>query len=75
MPLVTSFIDDLRGAFGCDEIDEAIRRGLRGEGVFWASEGGVEVGSCGERRNEVKGSDLVLSHFHEVEDKRGRKKR
>ncbi|WP_019142485.1 hypothetical protein [Noviherbaspirillum massiliense] len=43
MPVVTAWIDALRAAFGKDEIDAAIRRGL-GDGTFWAMENGRIVG-------------------------------
>lgn len=44
MPLVASFIDDLRSAFGADEINAQIRGGLQGLPTFWAKEGGREIG-------------------------------
>ncbi len=45
MPSVTAFIDDLREAFGKDMIDGQIRKGMKGEPVFYASENGVEIGT------------------------------
>lgn len=45
MPHVTVFIDSLRAAFGTEMIDKQIRRGMRGEPTFWASENGIEVGT------------------------------
>ena len=45
MPLVAQFIDECREAFGVAEINEQIRKGMRGEGTFWAQENGYEVGS------------------------------
>ncbi len=48
MPKVTAFIDDLRSAFGVDEIDNVIRRGLHAdckpEQRFFAAEAGHEMG-------------------------------
>jgi hypothetical protein len=44
MPEITGFVDALRDAFGREEIDSAIKRGLR-DGTFWALEGGFVVGS------------------------------
>ena len=48
MPQVTAFIDDLRAAFGVDEIDNVIRRGLhadcKSEQRFFAAEAGYEMG-------------------------------
>ena len=45
MPAVTAFVDNLRAAFGAEYINGAIRQGLRGRPVFWASEGGHELGT------------------------------
>lgn len=46
MPLCAAFADDLRREFGSAEITEQIRRGMKGEpGLFWAREGGHEVGT------------------------------
>lgn len=44
MPQVTAFIDDLRAAYGKEEVDNWIKQGLR-EGTFWAEENGIIVGS------------------------------
>lgn len=43
MPTVAAFIDDLRAAFGEEEVTGWIREGMR-TGRFYASEGGVEIG-------------------------------
>lgn len=46
MPTVTAFIDDLRSAFGADQVDPSIRAGMRGEpNRFFASEGGHALGT------------------------------
>ena len=45
MPEVTAFIDSMRKEFGAAEIDSIIRRGMRGEPVFYAREGGIEIGT------------------------------
>lgn len=44
MPTVAGWIDDLRAAFGAEQINAAIRAGLDGQPTFWASENGREVG-------------------------------
>ena len=49
MPEITAWIDDLRQVFGRASIDAQIRRGLRGECVFYARENGHEVGAPGPR--------------------------
>ena len=43
MPEVASFIDSLREAFGKDEIDIQIRKGMRGEPEFFAREIGPHI--------------------------------
>lgn len=45
MPITTAWIDDLRAAFGKAYIDEIIRRGMRGDPVFSASEAGHTIGT------------------------------
>jgi hypothetical protein len=45
MPQVTAFIDRLRNTFGRDNIDAVIRRGMKGEPVFYASENGHTIGT------------------------------
>ncbi|MFM1991325.1 MAG: hypothetical protein RJA99_4282 [Pseudomonadota bacterium] len=56
MPEVAAFVDDLRAAFGEQQINGAIRSGLRGRPHFWAAEGGHELGTwwprCGARDDE-----------------------
>lgn len=51
MPEVTAFIDSLRVVFGKDAINDQIRKGMAGEAMFWASEGGHEIG---KRNTEAK---------------------
>lgn len=45
MPQVSAWIDDLREAFGAELINDRIRRGLTGEPVFFAEEGGIARGT------------------------------
>ena len=45
IPKTAALIDDLRDAFGADEINALIKAGLHGAGTFWASENGREIGS------------------------------
>jgi len=44
MPICAAFIDDLRNAFGKEEIDAAIQRGMK-DGSFYAREGEIEIGT------------------------------
>ena len=46
MPEVAAFVDQMRDAFGKDEIDQQIRRGMRGEPTFYARESGHELGTA-----------------------------
>lgn len=74
MPQVTAWIDELRQAFGADVIDEAIRRGMRGQPTFWARENGQELGTrAPEGRGVALSVDqLVLESIHPA--KRGQRR-
>lgn len=55
MPTVAGWIDDLRSAFGADQVDPSIRAGLRGEpDKFWAREAGHELGTAFEEGRRVQ---------------------
>jgi hypothetical protein len=45
MPGTTAWIDEFRAVFGKDYIDSIIKRGMRGEPVFSASENGYTIGT------------------------------
>ncbi len=45
MPGTTAWIDEFRAVFGKEYIDSIIRRGMRGEPVFSASEAGHTIGT------------------------------
>jgi hypothetical protein len=45
MPVTAALIDEFRKVFGAASIDGMIRRGMRGEPVFFASENGHTVGT------------------------------
>ncbi len=49
MPQVSAWVDDLRAAFGDELINGQIKAGIRGEAVFFATEGGVELGTRDDR--------------------------
>ena len=49
MPEVTAFIDSMREAFGRDEIDAQIRKGMKGGDEFFARENGITYGRRDER--------------------------
>lgn len=54
MPSTAAFIDALRAEFGVAEINEQIRRGMKGErGMFWAREAGHEGGTRDPREGVV----------------------
>jgi len=57
MPVTAAWIDRMRLAFGADHIDGQIRKGMKGESVFWASENGHTVGTMdSEGRTAGQGS-------------------
>lgn len=61
MPTTAAIIDDLRSAFGADEINAAIRDGMQGGERFYACEAGLEIGRRVELGGYVlSGSDMVL---------------
>jgi len=63
MPLVTAFIDDLRAAFGADEINALIRGATRdGLPTFYACEGGHSVGVPlpALRGTEISAAQIVI---------------
>lgn len=45
MPTVARWIDDLRSAWGAEQIDQAIRAGMNGQPTFYAAENGQQIGS------------------------------
>lgn len=62
MPNVAAFIDDMRDTFGADVINAQIRRGMKGEPGFWASENGHEIGcKMPPARHEVTAAQMVLN--------------
>lgn len=55
MPTVAAFVDEMRKAFGADQVDPSIRAGLRGEpDKFWAREAGHELGTPFEEGRRVQ---------------------
>ena len=76
MPLVTAWIDDLRGAFGRDVIDGLIRKAtVEGLPTFYASEGGRTVGVPlpALRGVEVGAADMVIHQPERKPDAKNRK--
>lgn len=46
MPTIAAFVDELREVFGAETINRSIKAGMAGQpGKFWATEGGMEVGT------------------------------
>ena len=60
MPGITAWLDDLRGAFGADTINAAIRGGLAGRPTFYAEENGVTIGTPRPRPYGTIGVDGYL---------------
>lgn len=46
MPQCAAFIDEMRAAFGAEEINAQIKLGMQGAQTFHAVENGHEVGTC-----------------------------
>ncbi|WP_338861428.1 hypothetical protein IHE31_00360 (plasmid) [Mycetohabitans rhizoxinica] len=64
MPQVAAFVDALRAAFGDVEIDSMIARGLAGEPVFYAQEGGESIGTPAPCSSEGwRGTGLAARHY------------
>lgn len=45
MPAISAWLDGLRAAFGTATINAAIKDGIAGRPVFYATENGIEVGT------------------------------
>lgn len=45
MPTISAFIDEMREAFGADDINASIKAGMAGQPTFYACEGGATVGT------------------------------
>ena len=64
MPEISTWVRELRAAFGDDVLDDAIARGRRGEATFYAFENGHSFGTKAEGiHNSWKGEGLVDRHF------------
>lgn len=78
MPKCAAFVDALRAAFGVQEIDDVIRRGLRPDcnpahRVFF-SESGVTLGTRPlDPVNAVSATDMVIGPPPAIEKKRGQR--
>jgi hypothetical protein len=70
MPAVAAWIDELRSAFGTEEIDRQIRAGMRGEPVFFASENGYTVGTPSPQRVRVQWDKRGIPYVVGEQDKR-----
>ena len=77
MPFTTAVIDYFRSVFGQQEIDAVIKAGIRGEPVFYAREGGQEIGTRSApptvfvRCSEM---ELIVAKPDETATVRGRKR-
>jgi len=60
MPGVAAFIDDLRSAFGKDEINDQVRAGLKGKPTFHATENGYEIGTPFKPEQGIKLSETIV---------------
>lgn len=61
MPKVTAWIDDLRAAFGADDINAVIKAGMQGVPGFHASEAGHSAGTpAAQRGTEICAAQMVI---------------
>lgn len=65
MPLCAAFVAEMRAAFGADQINPEIRKGMAGEPTFWASENGHEIGTKDTRKG-LKLSQMVIDPMPEA---------
>ena len=63
MPTVAAIIDDLRDAFGAEDINPSIKGGMAGVPTFYARENGHEIGTPLDLagRKVVGGEDMVIN--------------
>ena len=63
MPTVAAWIDELREAFGADQINPQIKAGIDGQPTFWARENGQEIGTRApyDANKAIDMSDTVVS--------------
>ena len=63
MPTVAAIIDDLRDAFGAEDINQSIRNGMAGVPTFYARENGQEIGTPLDLAGlkVVGGEDMVIN--------------
>lgn len=61
MPAVSAWIDDLRLAFGRDDVTRWVREGLA-DGTFHAAENGHEIGTPAPKPdNSINLADMVIA--------------
>lgn len=68
MPTVAGWIDELREAFGTDQVNQQIRRGMNGQQAFFAEENGHRIGTPFDEPDPAKvfsGARLVVNPTRE----------
>lgn len=60
MPQTAAFIDSLRLTFGRLDIDQQIRKGLKGEPTFWAEENGRTIGTKPADGSVISSAHMVF---------------
>lgn len=53
MPAISSWVANMRLAFGDAHIDDVVLRGRKGEAVFYAAENGISFGTKSESSSNV----------------------
>lgn len=65
MPVTAQLIDEYRAVFGKDNIDQVIRRAMKGEPVFYAVENGLTFGTPSPPRVRVQWDERGLPYVIE----------
>ena len=73
MPVVAGWVDEMRAAFGVDEINKAIRNGMSGKQTFHATENGCEIGTAMVSVIVINGCDMVVNKPDPDESGRAKK--
>jgi hypothetical protein len=70
MPVTAQLIDEYRAVFGKDNIDQLIRRAMKGEPVFYAEENGHTFGTPSPPRHRVQWDERGLPYVVDQKDRK-----
>lgn len=77
MPATAAFIDDLRDAFGAEDINPSIKGGMAGVPTFYARENGHEIGTPLDLagRVVVRGDEMIINPLSKEDIERANRNR